>query len=99
MCNKRLCTFIKADLNRARQLIFFLPRFYATLNLLNQFLFLQNLSEWKNGFVLAFRRKVAVSIPDGVTGFFIDLINPTLLWVLGRLSLQQKFVSRISPGG
>jgi len=68
-------------------IIFFLPRFYATLKMLNQFLFLENLSDWKNGFVLVFRRKVAVSIADGVTGFFIDLINPAVLWALGRLSL------------
>ena len=67
--------------------LFFNPRFYAILNLLNQFLFLENLSEWKNGFLLVFRRKVAVSISDGVTGFFIDLINPGVLWALGRLSL------------
>ena len=36
----------------------------------------------------ATNRKVAGSIPDGVTGiFFIDIILPIALWPLGRLSL------------
>jgi hypothetical protein len=82
MGNKRLCTFIKPKYSSVINLVSSLPRFYATVNLLNHFLFLENLSEWKNGFVIVSRSKVAVSIPDGVTGFFIYLINPTVLWAL-----------------
>ena len=32
-------------------------------------------------------RKVAVSIPDGVIGFFIAIILPAALWHWGRLNL------------
>jgi hypothetical protein len=35
----------------------------------------------------ATNRKVADSIPDGVMGFFIDIILPIALWPWGRLSL------------
>jgi hypothetical protein len=31
----------------------------------------------------ATNRKVAGSIPDGVIGFFIDIIHPTALWPWG----------------
>jgi hypothetical protein len=35
----------------------------------------------------ATNRKVAGSMPDGVLGFFIDVILPIALWFCGRLSL------------
>jgi hypothetical protein len=31
--------------------------------------------------------KFAGSIPDGIFGIFIDIILPSALWLLGRLSL------------
>jgi len=44
--------------------------------------------------------KVAGSIPDGVTGFFFHWHNfPTALWPRGQLSLYQKWVLGMCPGG
>jgi hypothetical protein len=43
---------------------------------------------------LRYNRKVAGSIPNGVTGFLHDA-----LWPWGRLSLYQKWVPGIFPGG
>jgi hypothetical protein len=44
-------------------------------------------------------RKVAGSIPAGVIGFFIDKILLITLWPWGRLSLYQKWVPGVLPGG
>ena len=48
----------------------------------------------------ATNRKVAGSIPDGVIGiFYWHKILPIALWPCGRLSLQQKWVPGVFPGG
>ena len=48
----------------------------------------------------ATNRKVAGSIPDGVIGIFHwHKILPIALWRWSRLSLKQKWVLRIFPGG
>jgi hypothetical protein len=41
-------------------------------------------------------RKVAGSIPDGLLGFYIDLISPAALWSWDWLSLEHKWVLGIS---
>jgi hypothetical protein len=47
----------------------------------------------------ATRRKVAGFIPDGAIGIFRWQSFRALLWSWGRLSLEQKRVPGISPGG
>jgi hypothetical protein len=42
---------------------------------------------------------VAVSFPDEVTGNFIDLILPAVLWTWNRPSLWKKLEPGVSPGG
>ena len=47
----------------------------------------------------ATNRKVAGSIPAGVSEFFIDIKSFSIaLWPCGRLSLQQKWVPGVFPG-
>jgi hypothetical protein len=45
----------------------------------------------------ATNRKVAASIPDGVSIVFIDIIISFIIWLWGRLSLYQKWVPGIFP--
>jgi len=43
--------------------------------------------------------KCNIGFPDGIIGFFIDVILPAALCACGRLSFEQKWVSAIILGG